>query len=106
MQNCFREHPDIYGAELDDEEEGEAVPGDGARLVGEEPRGAEDSSSPSLANMDGSHGRGEKVSDNPEPDAVQGKKERSEAATQQVHSDHGITSESDEMVPKAWHDSK
>lgn len=30
MQNCFREHPDIYGAELDDE--------DGSELVSEAPQ--------------------------------------------------------------------
>lgn len=26
MQDCFREHPDIYGAELDDDEEGQGAP--------------------------------------------------------------------------------
>jgi len=47
MQDCFREHPDVYGAELEEDEEeenaevvGEAVPsdmteqaGDGARYT-------------------------------------------------------------------------
>jgi hypothetical protein len=34
---------------------------------------------------------------------VAGKTERAEKAAQQVKKDHGPTSESETMVPKAWH---
>lgn len=88
MQNCFREHPEIYGAELDDDVEAEA-------------RELDAPSQPEEANS-----QAEKVADK-EPDhseAVQAKRERSDAATEQVKRDHGALSESDNLVPKAAHD--
>lgn len=96
MQTCFRAHPDIYGSELDEDELAGEI--DSAQADA----GAEATpASPSTT-------KGEKVSDGPDhPAAVQGKRERAQAATQQVKADHGEhTSESDEVVPKAWHDSK
>lgn len=96
MQTCFREHPDIYGSELDEDELAGEIEGEQAAA------GAEaTSASPSAT-------KGEKVSDGPDhPAEVQGKRERAQAATQQVKADHGEhTSESDAVVPKAWHDSK
>ncbi|KAH0307280.1 hypothetical protein KCU71_g9176, partial [Aureobasidium melanogenum] len=94
MQNCFREHPDVYGAELEDDVEAEAREQDDAAGQSSQPTQPE-------ANPDA-----EKVAhrgaDNPE--AIQGKRERSNAATEQVKRDHDIMSESDSLVPKAAHD--
>ena len=106
MQDCFRQHPDVYGAELEDDEN-EPRPGDAASPVTLEPSGSEGSSPPSLADMDSPDVKAEKVSGSTpdRPEVVQGKRERAQAATQQVAAEHGITSESSEMVPKAWHDS-
>ena len=110
MQDCFREHPDVYGAELEDEES-EPSPGDAASPVGVEPSSSEGSSPPSLANMP-SHGEGEKVTEHKphhepdHPEAVQAKRDRSVAAKEQVASQHETTSESDDLMPKAWHDAK
>lgn len=117
MQDCFRQHPEIYGAELEDTEgePGEPQPGDAATPVSNEGQDSEGSSPPSLANIESQspHGRGEKVSDvkphlEPDhPDVVQGKQERAEAAKAQVQADHGHPiSESKDAVPKAWHDSR
>jgi len=109
MQNCFREHPEIYGAELEDDEAPppDALEGRSAPEAGEP--ATESAAAPSLANMDSPHGRGEKVSDHndtaPEPEKVAGKRERAAAATEQVKEDHSAVSESESMVPKAWHDS-
>lgn len=102
MQNCFREHPDIYGAELDDDETEAALE---REQSGSEAHNASDAdstpSSPAAS-------KGEKVADGPDhPAEVQGKRQRSQAATEQVKAQHGEpTSESDEVVPKAWHDEK
>ena len=100
MQNCFREHPDIYGAELDDDEEPE-LEVEGSSHESATASGVEPSASPA------GH-QGEKVSDGAgSSDAVQGKRERSQAASAQVKSDFGEqTSETKEIVPKAWHESK
>lgn len=106
MQDCFRQHPDIYGSELDDDE-AEAHQGlEGAPV--EQPAAASASQPPSLLDMDSpQHGRGEKVADhkpNDQPDpehVVQGKRERAENATEQVKKDHGPMSETPELVPRA-----
>jgi intermembrane space import and assembly protein 40 len=100
MQDCFREHPDIYGAELEDDEE---APSEGL----EAPAAAEGQAISSPEHAAGSpHDGGEKVSKpyGQDSDAVvAGKTERAEKAAQQVKKDHGPTSESETMVPKAWH---
>lgn len=94
MQNCFREHPDVYGAELEDDVEAEAREQDNAAGQSTQPTQPE-------ANPDA-----EKVADRgaDHPEAIQGKRERSNAATEQVKRDHDIMSESDSLVPKAAHD--
>ncbi|GAB7358977.1 hypothetical protein MBLNU230_g5051t1 [Neophaeotheca triangularis] len=95
MQTCFRQHPDIYGAELDDEE------------LEPPPQETTDA----IARNDPS--RGEKVEvhtrDSAAPSASEAeeKRQRAKAATQQVQQDHDdekAKSETDEAVPKAWHD--
>jgi len=96
MQNCFREHPDVYGAELEDDVEAEAREQDdaGQASQSEQPK------------MPESNPDAEKVADKgaDHAEAIQGKRERSNAATEQVNRDHGIMSESDSLVPKAAHD--
>lgn len=91
MQNCFREHPETYGAELEDDVEAEARELDGA--------GQSEASATSSS-------QGEKVADREpdHPEAVQAKRDRSNAATEQVKRDHDAMSESENLVPKAAHD--
>ncbi|CAD0083875.1 unnamed protein product [Aureobasidium vineae] len=92
--NCFREHPDVYGAELEDDVEAEAREQDAPTGQSSQPTQPE-------ANPDA-----EKVADRgaDHPEAIQGKRERSNAATEQVKRDHDLMSESDSLVPKAAHD--
>lgn len=114
MQNCFRDHPDIYGSELEEDEVSESLEGQDKPIAPEpSPAAAESESAPmpSLSNMESPHGRGEKVSDHtdasPDPEHVRaGKEERAKAATQQVQQDHGPLSESEKAVPKAAHDAR
>lgn len=98
MQNCFRAHPDIYGAELDDNDEvpeGESGTGEAAA----QPETPVASSS-----------RGEKVAEqgigkSDDAAKVAGKRARAQEASKQVKAEHGEpSSETDEVVPKAWHD--
>jgi len=110
MQNCFREHPDVYGSELDDEEAPQTEITTDQSASPSNEGAPETAQAPSLANMDSPHGRGEKVSDTrldgpPDPDhVIAGKRERAEAAAAQVKRDHGPQSESDAAVPKESHD--
>ncbi|GAB7331984.1 hypothetical protein MBLNU13_g03891t1 [Cladosporium sp. NU13] len=90
MQDCFREHPEIYGSELeDDEQEGELAQGQEGQAVAAAP-----------------HEGGEKVSkpygqDSQEVAAA--KTERASQAAEQVKRDSAPVSESESVVPKAWH---
>jgi len=98
MQECFRAHPDVYGAELsddDDEEEGEMR------------THAPMSTSPSTPSEDNTHG--EKLAYTRPEDPTDEKKaaeqtKRAKAATAQVARDHEPTSESELVVPKAAFD--
>ncbi|KAI4716807.1 hypothetical protein E4T48_07023 [Aureobasidium sp. EXF-10727] len=94
MQNCFREHPDVYGAELEDDVEAEAREQDAP--AGQSSQPTQPEANPAA----------EKVADrgSDHPEAIQGKRERSNAATEQVKRDHDLMSESDSLVPKAAHD--
>jgi len=96
MQDCFREHPDIYGSELEDDE---------APLEGEQAQEGQAVSSPAQA-AGSPHEGGEKVSKpygRDSEETVAAKTERASQATEQVKKDHVTTSESETMVPKAWH---
>jgi len=89
MQDCFREHPDVYGAELEDDE----APQEGVEAP------AEGQAAPPQ------HEAGEKVSKPQGSDSaevVAGKQERASQAAQQMKQTDAL-SESDEVVPKAWH---
>ncbi|KAJ5183141.1 hypothetical protein N7492_000757 [Penicillium capsulatum] len=81
MQNCFRAHPDVYGAELEDDEEVEG----GAPAPAEKPSAAEMNASSA-------------------PDE---KRARAKAANAQVKADvveKGEGIEGDALLPKAAHD--
>ncbi|CAK4032654.1 Hypothetical predicted protein [Lecanosticta acicola] len=77
MQNCFREHPEIYGSEMDEEDVD-------AQLE-----------------TQGQQGPGEAVPVSSEPQAAERAASRTEPAKQQEP-----LSESDSLVPKAWHDGR
>lgn len=105
MQDCFREHPEIYGSELEDDDapadEGAPTPapapppdsGDG--LIPAAATSAIPESQPPPSSSPDLSASAAGTSDT----------ERAQAAKQQVERDHGSPiSESDEMVPKAAHD--
>ncbi|KAL2867153.1 coiled-coil-helix-coiled-coil-helix domain-containing protein [Aspergillus lucknowensis] len=83
MQDCFRQYPEVYGAELDDDEEPEA-PND----VGSEQTPA----SPSDA------------SSSPDEKREHAKEGREQVKTETV--DKGEIAGSEEAIPKAWHESE
>ena len=97
MQDCFREHPEIYGSELEDDEEQAPLEG----------QGQEGQAIASPAQAAGSpHEGGEKVSKpygQDSQEVVDGKTERAAKAAEQVKRDSKPVSESESMVPKAWH---
>ncbi|ORY07402.1 hypothetical protein BCR34DRAFT_570680 [Clohesyomyces aquaticus] len=111
MQNCFREYPEIYGSELDIDEE------DDVTQDGEQPQpalardgAAESTSTPEAMDSSSSSApqpRPDKVAEQkpgqtpPPPSEREAKKERADAATEQVKKEHEPLSESDEAVPKA-----
>jgi intermembrane space import and assembly protein 40 len=101
MQECFRKYPEVYGAELEDEEGEEgadgapaAVAAQGGKPVEESKGAAEAAPVPTPA---------------PEPTKEQGKAEKIERAKptmEQVKREHEPLSEADEAIPKAWHDTR
>ena len=106
MQNCFREHPDIYGSELEDDN---APPEEGAPSPSPAPLpGSGDGSIPAAATSATSESQQPPSSSPPDASssaAGTSDTERARAAKQQVESDHGEPlSESNELVPRAAHD--
>lgn len=92
MQDCFRDHPEMYGSELEDDEVEGQLEGHGeARPAPAQP----------------SEQHGEKVAaPRNEDHVVAEKKERAEAAKKQVDRDHGAVSDAEQVVPKAAHDAR
>ncbi|PWY90750.1 intermembrane space protein [Aspergillus heteromorphus CBS 117.55] len=86
MQNCFREHPDVYGAELEDDEAAPAAP-------------APESSDElplSAAEIDAaSH-----------PDEKHARAQAVNAETKQALAEAGELAESEALIPKAAHDAE
>lgn len=109
MQDCFREHRDIYGAEIDDDEEPTnaddqaAMTETGVSLVSnnvdakERPVDAEPSIAAGVAPQTG-----------PDPKARDSVSQthRVKSATAQVKHDHPAHQEDQTLVPKAWHDTR
>ncbi|KAI9879846.1 MAG: Oxidoreductase [Pleopsidium flavum] len=91
MQDCFREHPDVYGSELDDDEEEqdeELI----ANAVPTESDGAPTSIPPPSSQPSDSKAPASRDDD------------VAKAAPKQVRKQRNPQSETDDLVPKAWHD--
>ena len=118
MQDCFRQHPDVYGGELDDEEDEEAEGGiegfhDGAEDGGDKERvdtleGRPNDETGRIIDEKGEvkaqkqkSGTGVGHDDEAEKQA---RTERAKAAKEQVERDYGVQGETDKMVPKTAHD--
>jgi len=96
MQDCFRENPDVYGSELEDDEEGQdeerstnAAPAEldmPTTSIPPPPSQPPDSDAPGSGDDDVAKTSGTK------------------AATKQVREQHDAQSETEELMPKAWHD--
>jgi intermembrane space import and assembly protein 40 len=114
MQNCFRQYPEIYGSELDadDEEEGAAdmLASESANSQ-DDREGRQERAQVATEQVSQQHADAEKhyigpaTTKDTESD-VEAKRQRSKAATEQVKRNHGQPplSESDEAIPKQWHD--
>lgn len=111
MQDCFRQHPDIYGAELeDDEDDYEGEEGGLKTPVDSSPDAAAPAtstpaSSPLPAPIYDSEETPAPASKREEPEPTT-KKEKAKAATKQVKKEHEPLSESEELVPRAAHDAR
>lgn len=82
MQNCFREHPELYGSELDEEEVDAQIEAEGQQI------GAPESQPAPVA-------------------ATQSSRQPAEpAATVPAKRGGAPLDETDEIVPKAWHDTR
>ncbi|QRW08511.1 hypothetical protein RhiLY_07510 [Ceratobasidium sp. AG-Ba] len=55
MQDCFREHPDVYGEEIDDDEEDEPVEETGRPSNQDQPNSAKPESTPESNDRDEEH---------------------------------------------------
>ena len=101
MQDCFREHPEIYGKELEeDEEPGDAPEGEQVALS-TAPTSSNSSASSETPSQLPEAGMTASSTSSAEEDATK----RAQEAKAQVESAHPEPrSESDELVPKAAHD--
>ena len=109
MQDCFRQHPDVYGSELDDDEdgappanpEGGEVPATSTIATTSTPESDSTPSSSIAATTPSEPTSPSSSTSSPSSDATQ----RAQAAKEQMGKEHSeILSESEELVPKAAHD--
>ncbi len=109
MQDCFREHPDMYGGELEEDEEGEGEGGgEGVGMGKMSATTLEDDGSTHLAYEGGAlPAAATSAAPTPEHEVRSEERqgndtERAKKATEQVRREHGEgLSESEEVLPKA-----
>lgn len=125
MQDCFRAHPDEYGNELtgdDDEElEGEmgamddgakpapvpaSAPYSGSETPADRSPGANLTSTPSATPSRLGGSTGIEATARSKDDEMQQTRQRARNASAQVSETYGSASESGNLVPKAWHDTR
>lgn len=110
MQDCFRAHPDIYGAELEDDEE--EYQGEGESKAPVAAPSEEASPLPTPVAQSEHTQAAAATREEPAPAAKRedsspsSKTEKAKAATEQVQKDHTPTSESEHLVPRAAHDAR
>ena len=121
MQDCFRQYPDVYGAELADDEgdedlgqkpalheqsgpdveEGKATVAPAQAVAVASAPSADEASStaPQIS---------EQTPTSPDltPEEIRQKRQRAKSAAQQVKSERPVIDETEEAVPKAWHDTR
>ena len=98
MQNCFREHPDIYGQELEDDEEGAeaTIDGDSAPIPSEPTPHA------NVANIS-SNEQSEAALAHPSAEAQDSS---TPTPKNPVSSTTTTPQDSDDIIPKAAHDAR
>jgi intermembrane space import and assembly protein 40 len=109
MQDCFRQHPDIYGAELeDDEADYEGEEGASGAQVGSPEAAAAPAASASAPSPQPTPVAEKAIAPvaKREDPAPKSKTSKAEAATEQVKKDHTPLSESSELFPRAAHDAR
>lgn len=89
MQDCFRQYPEVYGSELEDDEAPEQQ--QQQQLTGEVPTTGEVATA---AQID--------AASQPEEKRERAKQAKADMTSATVRD--GETAESDELIPKAWHD--
>ena len=99
MQNCFREHPEIYGAELEDDEDGaaEVIEGESAPIP------TEPAPQANAASTDGQLVPKDEVSQ-PPTSSVQTTMASKPNSYDRREATGNV--DDDEPIPKAWHDSR
>ncbi|KAE8378480.1 hypothetical protein BDV26DRAFT_261514 [Aspergillus bertholletiae] len=89
MQDCFRKYPEVYGAELEDDEEGAPTPAPA-------PEGEAQDAAPLATELD--------AASQPEEKRTRAKEVVAEVKSEL--SEKGELPESDELIPKAAHDTE
>lgn len=118
MQTCFRDHPDIYGGELEEEDqsdETEVSPPEGQPDAAVAAQNVASPVQPSASTQPaympssdpGPSSPAAALPSVPDRNMTNDKASRAQRATEQVKQEHGEPlSESDELVPKAAHDAR
>ncbi|KAL8853817.1 MAG: hypothetical protein Q9221_001288 [Calogaya cf. arnoldii] len=114
MQNCFRDYPDIYGGELEEDEvekerEGQERGKEGLEMPVHQSQaaagpGAGTTNATTAIPKDSSVDNGHLKARESEDQSEEAKRKRAEEATAQVQKEHPPLDESDQLVPKASHD--
>lgn len=86
MQDCFRAHPDVYGSELEDDD------------AAEQPQLQEDVPS------SGEVATASQIDAASQPNDKRSRAKQAKAEVASATAREGEQAESDDLIPKAWHD--
>ncbi|KAB8234077.1 Oxidoreductase [Aspergillus alliaceus] len=92
MQDCFRQYPEVYGAELEDDEEA----GAGEAAAAPAPEGEAQNAQPLATELDAAS----------YPDEKRARAKGVAAQAKSEFAEKGELAESEELLPKAWHDTE
>lgn len=100
MQTCFRQYPEIYGTELDTDEDDDVTAEPGQPLT------ADAASKPTPSEPSADAGAVPAARNELSEPASDAPTEGAKAATEQVRKEHPPLNESDDVIPKVWHDER
>jgi intermembrane space import and assembly protein 40 len=100
MQECFRRYPDVYGAELEDDDEADAAAATAAGIPEPEASEQQQPASPAIS------APAAEIDASSHPDEKRARAKDVHAQVKSEVAEKPEQPESEDLIPKAWHDTE